>query len=659
MSFITRRKRRGGGAAPPSAPVIADQTLDYGKKYLTTSATTKRYGAVTPTGSGWTSLTVNSGNAAGDLEINTTTGVINASPNGRDTGMSGSPYTLNITFTNAYGNTTVDITVRFTGTDSNGVNLANAWSVASNTEARAVAESAALTYGDTIYLRSGDYNQTQADNRWIRSATTAGTWNGYGVANNAWMADNWIVIRPHYGASPIIYYVGLRPIGGDAGSWRFRWKDLTFVDSQVYTTAFSGTGLLNILSEAGVYCSDIWVDTCTFTRPVNTDFALKTKSVNGVGGSPGTRAVAITGGRIKVTNCTMTRCNNSIWVGGPDCYIVGNTSIGQVSDVITAVSPHTNMIINFNTARGYTEAMQVLPVTAVTLGASTIFTVSLTDVVKVAVGWNMIVQYPDDSRMDGQFRTSPASVNNGTGEITLAFNSTGWNAYSGSGCNLYCYTSHSDFCQLDNAGGSLGDFDDIEFVGNQILINPTATQYTQGVAGLQAPVSGAVYYRRLYARGNYFIGKQSNALNFGQCQDSDVSWNTVIDFPDYTGLIKPSSLTPTIVATTGTGNVTKYNIANAYSVASSTQTDNKTVTRGVTDLATLFTNPVGLLASSIDAPVDYGLLAGSTWQLQAIQPGAGAYVDFTNQTTNFPDEQAGGQTFTGGFDNTFVGGFNG
>lgn len=660
MAFITRKKRKGGvAAAPPSAPVISDQTIDYGKKYLTTSATTKRYGAVTPTGSGWTSLTVNSGNAAGDLEVNTTTGVINASPNGRDTGMSGSPYVLNITFTNAEGDTTVNITVRFTGTDSNGVDLANAWSAATNAEAKAIAESAALTYGDTIYLRSGDYNQTQADNRWIRNATIAGTWNGYGVANNAWMADNWIVVRPHYGASPIIYYIGLRPIGGDSGSWRFRWKDLTFVDSQVYTTPFSGTGLLGILSEAGVYCSDIWVDTCTFTRQVNTDFALKTKQVNGVGSSPGTRAVAATGGRIKVTDCTFTRPDFAIFIGGPDNYVVGNSCSGQVSDFINLIPPSQNTIISWNRCYGYTEAMRELPVTAVTLGASTQFTVSLADSLLVTTGWNYIVEYPDDSRLDGYYRASATSVNTGTGVITLAINSTGWNAYSGSGCKLYCYTSHSDAVQPRNDLASLGDFDDMEVIGNQFLINPVLYKYTQGIAGWQAPASGALYYRRLYARGNIFIGKQQNAFNFAQAENSDVSWNTIIDFSDYHDFIKPNALNPTITVTTGSGNVVKYNIAQGYSISGATATGNETITYGVSVYTDLFTNPVGLLAASIDAPVDYGLKAGSAWALQAIQPGATPYVDFTNRTTKFPDEVSTSQTFVGGFDSSFVGGFNG
>jgi len=650
-------RSKAGGGAPPSAPVISDQTIDYGKKYLTTSATTKRYGAVTPTGSGWTSLTVNSGNAAGDLEINTTTGVINASPNGRDTGMSGSPYTLNITFTNAYGNTTVDITVRFTGTDSNGVNLANAWSVKDVTEFGAVAQSAALTYGDTIYLRSGDYNQSQSDVRWIRSGTTGGTWNGYGVANNAWMLDNWIVLRPHYGASPIIYYIGLRPIGA---AWRFRWKNLTFVDSQVYTTPFSGTGLLGILSEGASYCLDLWVDGCTFTRPVNTDYALLTKGVNAVGSSPGTRAVAATGGRIKVTDCTMTRFQNSIFIGGPDNYIVGNTSTEQFGDFANLIPPFNNLVFNFNRVYGVTEARRVLPVTAVTLGATTQFTVSLADAALVTTGWNYIVEYPDDSRMDGYYRSTAISVNGGTGVITLNIASTGWNAYSGSGCKLYAYTSHSDAAQPRQDLASAGDLDDMTIIGNIFTINPTTNKYTQGIAGWFGTASGVIYYNRLVARGNYFIGKQVNALHFGQCNDSDVSWNTIIDFPDYATFIKPNPLEPEISITTGTGNVCKYNIAQSYSIAGAAATDNKTIVHG--DSATYsaqFTNPVGLLAPSIDCPVDYGLLIGGTWQLQATQPGAGAYVDFITRTTNFPDDVSTSQTFAGGFDSSYVGGFNG
>jgi hypothetical protein len=641
-------------AAAPSAPVIVNQTLDYGAKYLTTSSTTKRYGAVVPTGSGWTSCVVNSGstNATSHLEVNLTTGAINASPTGRDAGMPNTPYTLNITFTNAYGSTTVDIVVRFSGTDSNGVNLANAWSVASNTEAKTVVESASLTYGDAVLFRSGDYNQTQADNRWTRSATTAGTWNDYGVANDAWRDDNWIVLRPHYGAAPVIYYVSMRSDFGAGGPWRVRWKDMTFTDSEVYTTSVNG--LLASYGTAGNYVSEVWIDGCTFNGGVGTN-------TDCIWLGPTNRASAAVGGKIRITDCTFNNGDNGFYGGGPDLYFVGNLIDGCKSDGGQLYPPLNRAIVRWNRVNGYTERFVELTILSTTNTNPFTATVSLADAALVDSSYNWVISIPTDSAVDGRFRQTSdgTTVNGGTGVITFTgLNGTSFASYT-SGGKIYAYASHGDMFQPRNDVASAGDFDDIDFSYNILVLPPTTNVYTQGMAMWQGPASGAIYYNRVRARGNICISKQKNSLNFGQCNDADIAWNTVIDYPDYTSKIQPQ-LTPEITCTTGTGNVLKYNICHTLVASGATLTGNEQLTRGDSAAYTAaFTNPVGLLAASIDPPVDYGLKVGGTWSANATLPGATPYVDFTNRTTNFPDETGIGQTFVGGFDGTFVGGFNG
>jgi hypothetical protein len=608
-------------------PAVADQSLEFG------ALTRAGYGGTIPinTGSAFTNAQFTpTGNPSGHWSINQTTGEITPSATGAAAQLSLGTYTLGCTFSNANGSDTATITVYTQRTDGSGVNLAISRSVANNAQLTTEMASSGLTYGGNILLRTGDYNYSQADNRVFRSTTTAGVWNAYGTIDDAWMADNWITVRPHAGAVPVIYYMLLRSDGGSP-SWRMKFKDLLFRNSE-QNSAVNGRGLFGSYSTTGNFVSDVWVDSCTFEGVNN--------GPDGLNFNPGSRANAALGGRIRVTECNFTGCDNNIYAAGVDCYIVGNEGTGQTGDFVQLLPPLNRSIVRWNKLNGYTEAFTELTILATTRTNPFTCTVSLADAALVGNGHNWVISIPTDSAVDGRFRATSAgtTVNQSTGVVTFTgLNGISFATYTGGG-KLYAYLSHGDFCQFRNDIAVDGDFDDIDFSGNIIVSNPTTTRYTQGMAGAIGTASGSLYYRRLRARGNIFIGKQQNALSFGQCVNSDVSWNTVIDYPDYTTQIQPQ-LTPTILCNTGTGNNIKYNIYHSFSASGATLTGNQQLTRGDTaTYANEFVNPVGLLDPVIDAPADYALSPSGSWYALSPQVGATPYVNFTARETSFPDE---------------------
>jgi hypothetical protein len=150
VNAVTRRRRASGGA---TAPIVADQTFDMG------ALTAAGAGAWTPTNTGTaiTSASITSGDASGHWQISSA-GVLSPSATGATADMSGGTYTLVCSYNG--GADTATHTARCTGTDSNGINRATAYSVATAAEMNTAAGNAVTTSASTptaILMRPGTY----------------------------------------------------------------------------------------------------------------------------------------------------------------------------------------------------------------------------------------------------------------------------------------------------------------------------------------------------------------------------------------------------------------------------------------------------------------------------------------------------------------------
>lgn len=156
---------------PPGLPVVANQTLDFGR------LTRAGQGGVAPinTGSPITlGCSIDSGTNANHWQISATTGVITPSAAGVAAGLSAS-YSLGCTFGNGSGSDTATITLSTAGT-INTVSLATAYSVATAAEIAAlmVTPGVATLSGKGVLMRPGTYawSNTTWGSRAFSSQTT-------------------------------------------------------------------------------------------------------------------------------------------------------------------------------------------------------------------------------------------------------------------------------------------------------------------------------------------------------------------------------------------------------------------------------------------------------------------------------------------------------
>jgi hypothetical protein len=182
-------------AAVANAPIVANQTLDFGRLTLAGA------GGIAPTNTGGTITTgcaINSGTNANHWQINASTGVITPSAIGVSAGLSAS-YSLGCTFANGSGSDTATITIN---------TEANAYDVATAAEATSAFSTAGAVSVDTcVWFRAGIYTPLAS---WFNSRAHTGTMT---IKSRV----------PWYSGEPAIFDT-TGPVEGTA------WKNLKFKD---------------------------------------------------------------------------------------------------------------------------------------------------------------------------------------------------------------------------------------------------------------------------------------------------------------------------------------------------------------------------------------------------------------------------------------------
>ena len=206
---------------------------------------------------------------------------------------------------------------------------ANAYDVDGWDELELASEEAGLNYGDTIYLRGGEYNILAADKRSRRTtAFPGGTYTRPSVKTDPRQGmdlttGNPVVITTRVALSAEIG--GLTLDNFDGFTARFLFRNLLFTHSTGATAAhnsyiFTGT------NGAG---ADVFFDSCTFTGEVGFTPSLDAELHSGI--------KLAAGDWIAVQDCTFSWLAIQLNFGaGDNHYVVGNTVTQQFEDFYKA-----------------------------------------------------------------------------------------------------------------------------------------------------------------------------------------------------------------------------------------------------------------------------------------------------------------------------------
>lgn len=339
-SSLGRTKRRlrgrfgertspGSGVLVSSAPIVANQSADFG------ALTAADDGGFMPIVSGGavTSASIDSGNTGTHFQISST-GVITPTAAGDTADLASGPYSLGCTFTNAEGSDTATITVTA---------IANARSVAPSTnEAEWETAVEASAYGDSVLMRSGDYNSSRGTVVAARAGSTAAyvrpsnldvdSDDVAGRRGLNFTTGTVIKVTAHSGATPIWHSMEFS--NSNSGSKGIVVEDVTFAHSGAVSSG--GQSLLNT---AGAPHDDFFVYNCSFTGNPNFD---------GTGDDLISGILTVAGDWLHVQDCTFDFLSTGMTIAaGDDCGAVGNTLTNIFDDGIK-IGGGSRLRINYN-----------------------------------------------------------------------------------------------------------------------------------------------------------------------------------------------------------------------------------------------------------------------------------------------------------------------
>jgi hypothetical protein len=149
--------------------------------------------------------------------------------------------------------------------------IADAWSVRTSAQLITAGQHTSLALDDQILLRTATYNVSQASQEIKRSTAPSGVWTAPSLIDAAHPdkgydldTGNYVVIKPHTGASPVIAKFRLNGING--GTKYFRFTGLTFNKPALTATSESLRASAALAIDNAGYNA---VDNCTFWS--NTD----------------------------------------------------------------------------------------------------------------------------------------------------------------------------------------------------------------------------------------------------------------------------------------------------------------------------------------------------------------------------------------------------
>jgi hypothetical protein len=364
------------------------------------------FGAKTLAGAGGVAVTgtsITSGDASGHWTI--TGGYLVPSATGDTADLNLGPY--NLVFDDA---STLTVSI-----------LANAAHVRDAPQLLTAAVSTERAFGDQVILRDGiGYNSDDAgtSRRIQRTQAPSGTWNG----------SNYIVIRPEtpYGAT--IDRLGVTGTSFTAAYISF--ENLVFNCDNGGTNS-SAVTFFSLPSHVQFKSNRFW----------GTADPLRTNASDLVGGIN----ALVSNGNINIIDNDFQDLERPIGIetNNVACIIRGNRARRFWGDGIQITPPASNLLVEGNDFTDKLAAYTETAITNITLGASTVVTVS--DPTGITVGTSFIV-IDETTGFDegiGNIYTASSVVGN---DVTLNVNSTGFTAWTSGGVVRHT-TSHPDYIQ--------------------------------------------------------------------------------------------------------------------------------------------------------------------------------------------------------------------
>lgn len=485
-----------GGAA--AAPAIANQIVHIGAKTANSSGGPK---AINSNGAEVAFASIVSQAGATRTWSVSATGrlVANGTPDVDD----GKPLTCTVTTGEQ-----IVVTLKASGTDVNGNDLALARSVAPSTseaELKAAMQHASLARGEFILLRPGTYNSAQADVRCTRTGAVGGS-SGY------------VTITPHAEATvsnPAIIK-RLSVYGTTIQANYFYFKGLGFLGTNDGTYSGSAGGLLAFVNSV----TDIKISACTFDFPATSEAVASASTLtNGLSISGASTA------RFDITGNTFTNCYGAINAIGVDISIINNDVDTFFNDVFKISPPVNNLKINSNRIANAKTPYTPYVITGITKGATTAVTVSDSTGIVAAQDMFFVNVGGMTEINSGISYNISAIVGN---VVTVAVNSLGFSNYT-SGGEGRVIGIHGDFVQLSLAGATTGQMDDVEAIGN-VLERGTATTGFKPDKQMFffADNDGTGDIRRAKVNGNMIIGYGGKGIDLTNPVDCQVKNNTAV-----------------------------------------------------------------------------------------------------------------------------------
>jgi hypothetical protein len=508
---------------------------------------------------------------------------------------------------------------------------ANAYSAATLAEANTAYGGSVL--GDMIRLRAGDYNPTAVRTVISRAASPSGTWTGTAALSDG----NWVVLTRDTGASVTI---GAIEVGSATTHPRYlRLHDLDFVTPLQADSNGIGTGIsVNVLAQVYLFSgSHLAVTDCRFTH-TSTITSTTTGAFRAINMSQ--QVVAAPDEARWIEGNTINGALHGL-IGSCRASVIRGNDIRRVLADCLQLRHCTGLLVEGNTITDKLYSYTELTPTAVTRGASTIFTVA--DATAAVV--NEPIAF---TGFGGDFG---AAVNGKTVQITAKTATTitasintsavaDWDGLSGT---LQAASAlHGDFIQFNENLGATATQNNVTIRANLLTRGASDANILADGQGVFAGNSGTTAARDGWLiEGNIYVGTLVHGIFATKLTNSIIRSNTVARVLGIDASVGGSQPTISTDAAANTVEVAD-NIACAYSLSgtSITSIGNETITLTNNDAVPADAANVATYEAAFDAPVTVPntsfdpvtafatRMDGGSVFPGPIYPGATPYMDF-------------------------------
>ena len=493
-----------------------------------------------------------------------------------------------------------DTSMTLTGTfiDSDGITSDGA--ITTGAGLKADLEDAALAYGDIIAVKAGTYAAVTV----ARTTPPTGTFTG----------SNHVRIVPFPGDAPVLNQFRLNDTSGTGANNR----GLSF-EGLIFDTNVAGANSAALKIDGSSYA--IKVTDSTFAPQTGTWGPTDAANlVTAIGMSvPGPHNA------FEATGNTIRGAKYGMYLIGDDMIIRGNDISKCTDDCRYHTGKSARLIDEGNYHHSPMPTYSVHTITAVTEGATTVFTVS--------GGGEFNVN--DSIRLQSRTAGELASIDDfpyavsagGTGTFTIAVDTTSDVAWTAGGV-IWQKTSHQDSRQFDNI--ATGDGDDMVIRGNRTF-RGDAEDGWQGMQGDFASASGT--FDNLLYEGNEVATDLVQGVNFGATTNSTFQYSIIASVPNAWG---PRQGVPQLFVNTGSGgNTVAGMLGHASTIAAGNTETNNDFTLATTAVAldAEYNAPQITSADAALADTAYAIEAGSAADLATPKRGASPWQQFTSPWT--------------------------